>query len=150
MFIRPLAFVFTIFLLSGCQTVASHRDAVNKSAEGNKLTVGVVQKEIKVGMNGADVAAVLGSPNIVTTDEQRRESWVYDKISTETAYSTSFGGVSALVLGGLTGVPVGAGVGGGFNKGTGAVSKTQKTLTIVIKFDKGGNVRDFAYHTSRF
>ena len=37
-------------------------------------TVGVVQKEIKVGMSGAQVAEVLGSPNVVTTDEIGRAS----------------------------------------------------------------------------
>jgi len=30
------------------------------------------------------------------------------------------------------------------------VSRTQKTLTIVIKFDEKGLVRDFAYNTSKF
>ncbi len=32
----------------------------------------------------------------------------------------------------------------------GATSTTQKTLTVIIKFNEHGTVRDFAYHTSRF
>ena len=60
-------------------------------------------------MSGAEVAGVLGSPNIVSTDEERREVWIYDKISTDVAYSTSSGGLAALVLGG--GSSVGGGVG---------------------------------------
>jgi outer membrane protein assembly factor BamE (lipoprotein component of BamABCDE complex) len=87
-------------------------------------------------MSGAEVITILGSPNIVTTDENRQETWVYDKISTETAYSTTSGGASILILG----------VGGS----AGAASTSQQTLTIVIKFDRGSRVRDFAYHTSRF
>ena len=91
---------------------------------------------------------MLGSPNIVSTDEQRREVWVYDKVATETAYSTSSGGISALVLG--FGSDVSGGVGGSMHSGAGAASTSQRTLTIIIKFDDKGMVRDFAYHTSKF
>jgi len=101
------------------------------------MTVGKVQKEIRVGMSGAEVAQVLGSPNIVSTDEERREVWIYDKIATDRAYSSSSGGVNALILG----------FGG---SSAGASSTSQRTLTVIIKFDKSGKVRDFAYHTSRF
>jgi hypothetical protein len=103
-------------------------------------------------MAGAEVASVLGAPNIVTTDEQRREVWVYDRIATTRAYSTSSGGVSALVLGATTGGGgLGAGVGSAsYGGGAGASATTQKTLTVVIKFDGQGLVRDFAYHTSTF
>jgi len=91
---------------------------------------------------------VLGSPNIVSSDEQRRESWVYDKVATDKAYSTSSGGISALILG------VGGGVLGGLVPGVtnsaGASSTSQRTLTIIIKFDSNATVRDFAFHTSKF
>jgi len=85
-------------------------------------------------MTTTEVLDVLGSPNIVSTDDQRRESWVYDKIATETAYSTSSSGITSLIVG----------------QSSGAASKSQRTLTIIIKFDNKGRVRDFAYHTSRF
>jgi len=42
----------------------------------DRLTVGKVQGEIKVGMPASQVAELLGSPNIVTTDDQRREVWI--------------------------------------------------------------------------
>ena len=129
--------------LSGCMSAAQHRADVQDNS-GDRLTVGTVQKEIRVGMSGADVVQVLGSPNIVSTDEKRREVWVYDKISTETAYSTSKGGVSALIFGGSGGALFGG------NSNAGASSKSQKTLTIIIKFDEKSLVRDFAYNTSRF
>ena len=111
---------------------------------GERVTVGTVQKEIRIGMSGAEVAAALGSPNIVTTDEQRRESWVYDKISTEVSYSRSSGSVIGLVVGGSAG-----GLGAG-SASSGAAGSSQRTLTIIIKFDNENNVRDFSYHTSRF
>ena len=148
---RKLLPVAMICLLTACATAQEHRAAVNDDS-GDRLTVGTVQREIRVGMSGAEVAEALGSPNIVTSDEQRRETWIYDKISTERAYSASQGGVSTLFLGGVAGGSglAGAGVGAGYGSGAGASSTTQKTLTVVIKFDKASRVRDFAYHTSKF
>jgi outer membrane protein assembly factor BamE (lipoprotein component of BamABCDE complex) len=128
-----------------------HRAAV-QSQDGDKLTVSTVQREIRVGMSGGQVAQVLGSPNIVSTDEQGREVWIYDKIATDRAYSQSSGGVSALILGGAL---VGPGLAGGaaapgYSAGAGASSTSQRTLTVIIKYDNEKKVRDFAYHTSRF
>lgn len=138
--------------VAGCSAQRHAQDVEAANAAANRLTVGTVQREVRVGMSGAEVASVLGSPNIVTTDEQRREVWVYDRIATTRAYSTSSGGVSALVLGATTvGNGLGAGVGSaGYSGGAGASATTQKTLTVVIKFDGQGLVRDFAYHTSTF
>jgi hypothetical protein len=52
------------------------------------------------------------------------------------------------VIGGSAGA---GGLGGaGYNSGAGASATTQKTLTVVIKYDGQGLVRDFAYHTSTF
>ena len=138
---------FSLFVLNGCQTASDHRSDV-KDPVGDELTVGTVQKEIRLGMSGGEVAGVLGAPNIVSTDENRREVWIYDKVSTDYAYSQSSGGVSALILG--WGSSVGGGTGGSYSGSAGASSRTQKTLTIIIKFDEGGLVRDFAYHQSKF
>ena len=74
--------------IAGCMSASEHRaDVANPTAD--RVTVGTVQKEIRVGMSGAEVAQVLGSPNIVSTDELRREVWIYDKFSTDVIYSTS-------------------------------------------------------------
>jgi outer membrane protein assembly factor BamE (lipoprotein component of BamABCDE complex) len=140
-----LALILSLGILSGCMTASQHRDAVQDDS-GQKLTVGVVQKEIKVGMSGAGVLGVLGSPNIVSTDDQRREVWVYDKIATDYVYSNSGGG--ALILGFASNVLLGGG--GSYNKNAGAASTSQRTLTIIIKFDDDSKVRDFAYHSSSF
>jgi outer membrane protein assembly factor BamE (lipoprotein component of BamABCDE complex) len=134
-----------------CTSAQQHRADVRNDT-GDRVTVGTVQREIRVGMTNADVIAVLGSPNIVTTDEQRREQWVYDKVATENVYSTSSGGLGTLVLGGLAAGSglAGGGVGGGYGQSAGAQSTSQRTLTIVIKFDEAQRVRDFAYRTSSF
>ena len=130
------------FALAGCSPQQHLADV--QAASDKNLTVGNVQREIKIGMSGADVIAVLGSPNIVSTDENRNEVFVYDKISTEVAYSRSSGGIAGLVFG-----PKGGGLGAA-SQNSGAASKSQRTLTVIIKFDKDGKVRDFSYHSSRF
>ncbi|MBT8621538.1 outer membrane protein assembly factor BamE domain-containing protein [Polynucleobacter paneuropaeus] len=123
--------------LTGCYPTSlmdQQKDMNAAKGEGDNLSIGKVQKEIKVGMSSSDVVSVLGSPNMVTTDDKRRESWVYDKVSTEGMASTSAGR-------GFLWFP---------SDRNATVSRTQKTLTIVIKFDEKGMVRDFAYNTSKF
>lgn len=132
---KVILLILFVLTLPGCMSAAQHRSAVQDDSS-DRITVGTVQREIRVGMSAAEVAGVLGSPNIVTTDENRRETWIYDKISTDRVYSTSSGGVFVLILYG--------------SQSAGSTSTTQRTLTIIIKFDKDMKVRDFAYHASRF
>ena len=141
-----LATAIAVLALSGCMVAQHHRSSV-RDDEGDRMTVGVVQKEIRVGMSGAEVAQALGSPNVVSTDEERREVWMYDKISTEKAYSSSKAGIPSLILVGLVDWVVrGATLAGD----SGAESTSQRTLTVIIYFDDDKKVRDFAYHASRF
>jgi outer membrane protein assembly factor BamE (lipoprotein component of BamABCDE complex) len=137
-----LLLVSALWLLTAC--ASWHAADVQEGMKGDKLTLGTVQREIKVGMTGAQVVEVLGSPNVVTTDEQRREVWVYDKIATDVVHSTS----SSLVLGGAFGSSGGGG--GLIGQNAGATSTSQRTLTVIIKFDEQSKVRDFAYRSTRF
>jgi len=137
---RLLAVVTAVSLsavtaLTGCGA-ARHATATQEGLQGERLTVGTVQKEIKKGMSGAQVIEALGSPNIVSTDEQGHEVWVYDKIATDRVYSESSGG-GTLILAWVHG-------------SAGSSSTSQRTLTVIIKFDQDKKVRDFAYHASRF
>ena len=131
--------IVAIAVLSGC----AGNQHYNPQAD-EQLTVGTVQKEIRIGMSGAEVAQVLGSPNIVSTDEDRNEVWIYDKISTQYVRADASAGI--LAIGGGSDVGAVGGVSG--SQSSGATS--QRTLTVVIKFDENDAVRDFAYHTSRF
>ncbi|MEZ4705275.1 MAG: outer membrane protein assembly factor BamE [Bdellovibrionota bacterium] len=113
-----------IFGLVGCQASKMHTDIEREQ------TLGVVQQSISPGMSQADVATALGSPNIVTNDAQGNETWIYDKISSESSYKqgdTLF-----------------------FVRRTGRVSTQQKTLTVVIKFDGQKQVENVRYHSSKF
>lgn len=119
----------TIPFVSSCSTT-------NYSLHEEQMTVAKAQTEIKIGMPSSAVVEVLGSPNMVTTDAERRETWVYDKVSTNIQSSSSSRGVWLLLLAA---------------KGKESqASSNQRTLTIIVKFDKNGLVRDFAYRTSTF
>jgi len=133
---RKIIFILLMIpFLAGCQTAAQHKQDVENDSN-DKLTVGIVQKEIKVGMSGADVATVLGSPNIVSTDSERREVWIYDKVSRASVSSSSKSGATLILIGGSTSAS--------------STSTSQRSLTIIIKFDKNGLVRDFSYRQSSF
>jgi len=130
----------------GC-TPAHHQQKLQSTKE-REFTVGIVQKEIGVGMSQTEVAEALGSPNIVTRDKDGKESWVYDKIASEASYSKSnVGGAGAAT--GVTGNVLLLGIlTGGYESG--ASSTTQKTLTVIIKYDDDKLVESFSYHSSKF
>ena len=132
-----------VLLAAGC-SATHHAADVREANDVDRVTVGTVQREIVLGMSAADVATVLGSPNIVTTDDLRQETWIYDKISSDVTYSRSSGTVVGLIFGSSA---AGAGVG---TTSAGSSSSSQRTLTVIIKYDGDNRVRDFSYHTSRF
>jgi len=132
-----------LLALLGACTATAHRQAVQDDS-ADRLTVGTVQREISIGMPSSDVVAILGSPNIVTTDEERLEVWVWDKISTNVAYSRSSGAIAGLIVGSS------GGGGGVASSSSGAASTSQRTLTVIIKFDAQSKVRDVAYRQSSF
>lgn len=119
----------TIPFVSSCSTT-------NYSLHEEQMTVAKAQTEIKIGMPSSAVVEILGSPNMVTTDAERRETWVYDKVSTNVQSSSSGHGVWLLLF--------------AASGKESQVSSNQRTLTIIVKFDEKGLVRDFAYRTSSF
>lgn len=149
--LKILSILMMLVPLIGCMSANQHYRQTHGPKE-KEMTVGTVQKEIRKGMAAADVAIALGSPNIVTTDSESREVWVYDKISTDVTYSKdAAGGGLKLLVAGVSDSLFGAGApSGSYSRSSGAQSKTQRTLTVVIKYDEQNRVRDFFYHTSRF
>jgi outer membrane protein assembly factor BamE (lipoprotein component of BamABCDE complex) len=124
------------FLLSLMALAALVAAACVQPSGGDRLTVAKAQREIKIGMSSSAVVEALGSPNMVTTDDERRETWVYDRVSTEITSASAVGGGWILT-------------GAGFGAVSGR-SQSQRTLTIIVKFDEDSRVRDFAYRTSSF
>jgi outer membrane protein assembly factor BamE (lipoprotein component of BamABCDE complex) len=130
-------------------SAGEHQSSLHSSRD-REMTLGVVQKEIRVGMSQADVAEALGSPNIVTKDSRGNESWIYDKIATEVSYSRDSGGISGGTAGAVGSWSLLFGSKANYSKEGGAMSQTQKTLTVVIKFDENSLVKTLSYHTSKF
>jgi len=131
---KIIVVLFSVVFLSACGA-AHHKSAISDDTQ-DQLTVGKVQKEIRTGMTSAEVASVLGSPNIVSTDAKSREVWIYDKISTTRVRSKSGSYGTLLLLGG--------------QRESSATQTTQRTLTIIIKYDKSNKVRKIDYHSSSF
>jgi len=136
--ISTLLAISPILILIGCMSAAEHQQSLPSTQE-RETTVGIVQREIRVGMSGAQVAEALGSPNIVTQDSEGDETWIYDKIASEASYSKDSGG-TGLIISLLA----------GYNRESGAASTTQRTLTVVIKYGKDKLVKSFSYHASKF
>lgn len=132
------ALSFAVVVVAGTLSACSaeyHRDAVQDETT-DRISAGVVQREVRVGMGADEVVEVLGAPNLVTTDSQRRETWVYDKIATESVASSSRLGVFTLLV--------------NPSQSASASRTSQRTLTVVVKFDENDRVRDFSYRQSSF
>lgn len=122
--------------ISSCTVTSGGSYSAQSSSQEKQITVGTLQKELRKGMSGAEVIESLGSPNIVTRDQNGYETWVYDRIATEARYNEN-ANVLFLVL---------------FAQGSSSAnaSVSQKTLTVVIKMNEQGKVDSFAYHSSKF
>jgi outer membrane protein assembly factor BamE (lipoprotein component of BamABCDE complex) len=113
-----------------------------------EFTLGLVQKELKVGMSQTEVVTTLGSPNMVTRSGQGREAWVYDRVASEARIrSTGVGGGAGGI--GAPGASLILGFLGGHVRDDKSVT-TQKTLTVVVRFSADGAVESFSFHASRF
>ncbi|HNB28275.1 MAG TPA: hypothetical protein PLR41_15020 [Alphaproteobacteria bacterium] len=93
--------------------------------------VATEERAVRVGMSAAEIAEMLGAPNTVVTDAAKRDTWTYDRIWTDTAYSASDSRGKVLMLDPAPGAG-------------GAAAHT--ALTVIVMFDEVGKVRDFAYH----
>ena len=90
------------------------------------------QRAVRVGMSAAEIAETLGSPNSVVTDALKRDTWTYDRVWTDAAYSATDSRGKLLMLDPPQGAATGA---------------AQTAITVIVMFDEVGKVRDFAYHT---
>ena len=147
--------------LQGCMTAQEHHKDLADTHD-RAFTLGLVQKQVPVGTQQSQVAVLLGSPNIVTRDYNDQETWVYDKIASEASFSQDQGGGNFNISGrgGLGGLPAGGfgnfpgsldgSLGSNYSKQSGAASITQRTLTVVVKFDGKNQVESVSYHSSKF
>lgn len=141
--------LLVLWSLPACRTAADH--AANlPSAKEREFTLGLVQKEIRIGMAQTAVVEALGSPNILTRDSEGNESWVYDKVATEASYSRSTTVAAGSGSAANAAATLFLGIAAGGSESSGASSSSQKTLTVIIKFDKNTLVQSFSFHASKF
>lgn len=101
-----------------------------------EFTLGMVQQSIHTGMAQADVVSCLGSPNMVTKGYEGCETWVYDKISQSTSEHYNKKWYWLLFKGG--------------RKGCKTTETSQKSITVVMNFDKNCCLESFFYKTSNY
>lgn len=130
-----LTFVSPAFAVLQSAKITKNKN-ITTPVQEQELTLGIVQKDIKIGSSQDEVAIALGSPNIVTRDSDGKDTWIYDKVSSISSYDER-GLYATIVL-------------AGYAKNKGSVQNVQKTLTVVIKFDKNNKVESFTYHMSKF
>ena len=145
-------------VVAGCLSAGQHYQRLG-ATQDRALTLGMVQKQIKVGLSQADVAATLGSPNIVTGDGQNRETWIYDKVASEASFSQDSGSLGGNVngtgnfnngFGAADSGQINGSINGNYARNAGAASLTQRTLTVVIKFTPTNTVESVSYNSTRF
>ena len=137
-----LTATFLLLFLSHCEKEVRHSpDNINK------LTLGKVQQTLKKGMSQGEIIVALGSPNMVTSDANGLETWVYDKLSTEVNSNSQK--KSFNLLGGVIGNKIGVGATGGSSSKNSNTSSSQKTLTVVLKFIEK-KLETYTYNASSF
>ena len=133
---------FLLLFLSHCEKEVRHSpDNINK------LTLGKVQQTLKKGMSQGEIVVALGSPNMVTSDANGLETWVYDKLSTEVNSNSQK--KSFNLLGGVIGSKIGVGATGGSSSKNSNTSSSQKTLTVILKFIEK-KLETYTYNASSF
>jgi hypothetical protein len=143
---RESTLAAVVLALSAASLGAADKAAPSHGAA--TFTLGLVQQELRSGLSQAEVVERLGAPNILTRDAAGRESWVYDKVSTEVEASS--GGVEIGGVGAASGSSVFGLLGVRGGKRSERTRSTQKTLTVVVRFSSAGAVESFSWHDSRF
>ena len=109
-----------LILLSGCQSTTSRHS----------------QGYIRNGMSSKEVVKALGSPNMVTRNPDGTETWVYDRIISNFKANKSNSGI-------YLSFP-------GSSRKRKSNSPENRTLTMVIHFNKDSRVADFSYRMTSF
>lgn len=128
------ATVLSAAIAAGCGPTEAQRqtDEIRAARTGENLTAGTVQRKIEKGMPSAEVVEALGSPNILSTDAEGRQVWVYERFARDVTTSDSW---TFLIFWGA---------------GNQASSVSERSLTVIVKFDEDERVRDVAYHATNF
>jgi outer membrane protein assembly factor BamE (lipoprotein component of BamABCDE complex) len=95
-----------------------------RKVEAERLSLGFVQSKIRKGSSGDEVVQILGTPNIVTSNEEGAETWIYDKASSEEEKTSLFSSEVRV--------------------------KSSRSMIVVIKFDGDKKVVDVQYRQTSY
>jgi outer membrane protein assembly factor BamE (lipoprotein component of BamABCDE complex) len=96
----------------------------SRKEDAQKMTLGFIQSKVKKGISSEEVIMLLGTPNIITSSDNNSETWIYDKISTETEKSSFFSDEISV--------------------------KSSRSLIVVIKFDSNKKVISSQYRQTAY
>jgi hypothetical protein len=122
-----------LIALGGCSTTQYG------VSESSKLdAAGPTERKVILGMGSANIAALLGSPNIVAGLENEEKAWTYEGIASDVSYARSGNAIVGVIFDPH------------FDNSIShkTVSDLQPTLTVVIRFNRHDRVRDFSYFAS--
>jgi outer membrane protein assembly factor BamE (lipoprotein component of BamABCDE complex) len=121
-------------ILAACATT---QDTSSPGTGTTPYTQGNVTMTLKKGITTQEqVANAFGAPNIVTQDTDGNQVWIYQKDNVSVQSGGSSGYFTILVAGG--------------NTGSGGYQQSNRTMTLIIKFDKRGIVKEFKSMSTSF
>jgi outer membrane protein assembly factor BamE (lipoprotein component of BamABCDE complex) len=128
-----LPIVVAAVVLSACAPVPT-KPVTTRNSE---LTHGNVQLNLKVGETSqTQVLEVFGAPNITSVDGSGQEVWTYQRAATVAQSTSSSSGWTILLAGG--------------SREAAGFEQTQRTMTLIIKFNDKKIVSDFRSRSSEF
>ena len=107
------------------------------TTRNSELTHGNVQMNIKKGeTTQTQILETFGAPNITSIDASGQEVWTYQRMAT-VAQSSASSSYWTVILAGGTNTAAG-------------FEQSQRTMTLIIKFDEKKVVSDFRSRSSEF
>jgi outer membrane protein assembly factor BamE (lipoprotein component of BamABCDE complex) len=114
------------------------------TTRNSELTHGSVQMNLKLGeTTQTQVLEVFGAPNITSIDGSGQEVWTYQRAAT-VSQATSTRGFWTVLLTGPSALL------GGQSQEASGLEQTQRTMTLIIRFDEKKTVSDFRSRSSEF
>jgi outer membrane protein assembly factor BamE (lipoprotein component of BamABCDE complex) len=114
------------------------------TTRNSELTHGNVQMNLKLGETSqTQVLEAFGAPNITSIDGSGQEVWTYQRAAT-VSQSTSTKGFWTVLLTGPSALL------GGQSQEASGFEQTQRTMTLIIRFDDKKIISDFRSRSSEF
>jgi outer membrane protein assembly factor BamE (lipoprotein component of BamABCDE complex) len=133
--------MFPRLVLIGVAAIAlpacAQTETTSEPAPNSPLTHGNVQLNIQAGKTSqTEILEKFGAPNITSIDSSGNEVWSYQRQATVQRSSSANNYWTVVLTGGST--------------RTSGFEQTQRTATLLIKFDSNKVVSDFRSRTSEF